>query len=62
MSKPISDQEQDPRGLLRGEVADEIELRVRENAGLLAESMLKGNQEETAAIVEDDGVHEGVAD
>ncbi len=25
MSKPISDQEQDPRGLLRGEVTDEIE-------------------------------------
>ena len=44
------------------EVADAIELRVRENAGLLAESMLKGNQEETAAVVEDDGVREGVAD
>jgi recombination protein RecA len=44
------------------EVADMIELRVRENAGLLAESMLKGNQEETAAVVEDDGVQEGVAD
>ena len=44
------------------EVADTIELRVRENAGLLAESMLKGNQEETAAVVEDDGVQEGVAD
>jgi recombination protein RecA len=44
------------------EVADAIELRVRENAGLLAESMLKGNQEETAATVENDGVQEGVAD
>ena len=44
------------------EVADAIELRIRENAGLLAESMLKGGQEEAAGAAESDGAQEGVAD
>jgi len=44
------------------EVADTIELRIRENAGLLAESMLKGGHEEAADAAESDGAQEGVAD
>ena len=44
------------------EVADTIELRIRENAGLLAESMLKGGQEEASEATEEDGAQQGVAD
>ncbi len=45
------------------EIADTIEKRIRENAGLLAETMLKGDQEEaTDTAAEDESPLEGVAD
>ncbi len=44
------------------EVADTIERRIRENAGLLADSMLKGGPEENAAeTAEEENPQEGVA-
>ena len=45
------------------EIADTIEKRIRENAGLLAETMPKGDQEEaTDTAAEDESPLEGVAD
>ena len=44
------------------EVAEAIELRIRENAGLLAESMLKGGKEEASNASEEDSAQVGVVD